>query len=404
MSSPEPHGLDLQITVPFSYRLRFTDDAFDPKNHTLRSLVASGEGAARTLVFIDDGVSAAWPTLLKDIRRYVSFNSETIDLIGEPQVLPGGEKAKNSREVVETVLSAIDAGALCRHSFVIAIGGGALLDAVGFAAATAHRGVRLIRLPTTTLAQADAGVGLKNGINAMGKKNFLGSFAPPWAVVNDQRFLSTLSERDWKSGFAEAIKVALLKDAGFFAEIESVAGSLADRDERFAFRILRRAAELHIDHIVRGGDPFEMLSSRPLDFGHWSAHKLEEMSGFRIRHGEAVAIGVALDTIISMVEQRLSSTEAHRILSCIHSMGLSLYHMLLGNTDALYEGMEQFRQHLGGRLAITLLEGIGQPVEVHTVSLDVIRKAVRYLASYMPARTSPDLFLEEPGNRATETG
>lgn len=302
MSSPEPHGLDLQITVPFSYRLRFTDDAFDPKNHTLRSLVASGEGAARTLVFIDDGVSAAWPTLLKDIRRYVSFNSETIDLIGEPQVLPGGEKAKNSREVVETVLSAIDAGALCRHSFVIAIGGGALLDAVGFAAATAHRGVRLIRLPTTTLAQADAGVGLKNGINAMGKKNFLGSFAPPWAVVNDQRFLSTLSERDWKSGFAEAIKVALLKDAGFFAEIESVAGSLADRDERFAFRILRRAAELHIDHIVRGGDPFEMLSSRPLDFGHWSAHKLEEMSGFRIRHGEAVAIGVALDTIISMVE------------------------------------------------------------------------------------------------------
>ena len=93
---------------------------------------------------------------------------------------------------------------------MVAIGGGAVLDAVGYAAATAHRGVRLIRVPTTVLSQDDSAVGVKNGINAFGKKNFVGSFAPPHAVLNDFDLLRTLQDRDWRAGISEAVKVALL--------------------------------------------------------------------------------------------------------------------------------------------------------------------------------------------------
>jgi 3-dehydroquinate synthase len=273
---------------------------------------------------------------------------------------------------------------------VIAIGGGAFLDAVGFAAATAHRGLRLIRLPSTTLAQADAGLGVKNGINAVGKKNFVGCFAPPWAVVNDGEFLATLSLRDWRCGFAEAIKVALLKDSDLFNYIEFSATALLRRDERTAASILRRTAQLHVEHISRCGDPFERRSVRPLDFGHWLAHKIEELSDFRIRHGEAVAIGIALDTLISLFGRRLPQIEADRILACILSIGLPVYHPLSQNLGALQNALEQFRQHLGGRLAVTLLDGIGEPVEVDYIDFAVVKRAVAYLDSYASAaaRTS----------------
>ena len=401
-ASPDATGFDAAFAVPFRYRVRFTHSAFDVKNETIRSLIAAVDAPVRMLAFVDAGVASAWPTLLDDIRQYSTFHRDVIELAHEPEVLSGGEFAKNNRDVVDSVLRAIEAHAICRQSIVLAIGGGAMLDAVGFAAATAHRGVRLVRLPTTTLSQADAGVGVKNGINAFGKKNFIGCFAPPWAIVNDERFLTTLSDREWRAGLAEAIKVALLKDAAFFADIESAADALAQRDNSAASRILRRAAELHIEHIVRGGDPFETQSARPLDFGHWSAHKLEEMSGFRIRHGEAVAIGVALDTLVSTMDRRLPESDAQRILTCIATTGLPLYHMLLENLDALREGIEQFRQHMGGRLTITLLDAIARPIDVHHIDFDAIRKAVGYLASYVPARGNLTFSLDEPIERRND--
>ena len=179
---------------------------------------------------------------------------------------------------MEWILAAIDERAVDRHSYVLALGGGALLDVAGYAAAVAHRGVRVIRLPTTVLAQNDAGVGVKNGLNAYGKKNFLGTFAPPWAVIDDELFLTTLSARDWRAGTSEAVKVALLRDAAFFAELERLAPAVAERDLGAMRALIRRCAELHLAHIAGGGDPFEMGCARPLDFGHWSAHKLERLS------------------------------------------------------------------------------------------------------------------------------
>ena len=155
-----------------------------------------------------------------------------------------------------------------------------MLDAVGFAASIAHRGVKVLRFPTTTLAQDDAGIGVKNGVNHHNEKNWQGVFAVPTAVINDFSLLSSLSDRDWRSGFSEAVKVALLKDAGEFERLEQHAGAIARRAEAESQRAIIRSAELHWRHIVEGGDPFEDEIARPLDYGHWSGAPPRAVDGW----------------------------------------------------------------------------------------------------------------------------
>ena len=159
------------------------------------------------------------------------------------------------------MLKVFHAAGLDRRSYVVVIGGGAVLDAVGFAAAIAHRGIRLVRLPTTTLAQADSGVGVKNAVNLFGKKNWIGSFAVPWAVLNDTSLLATLPDRDFIAGFSEAVKVSLLKDPAFFDTICRDAPLIRRRDMAATLPVIRASAEWHRDHITKGGDPFEAQRS-----------------------------------------------------------------------------------------------------------------------------------------------
>lgn len=382
--SPDQDAHDGAFAVPFLHRLRFTRRAFDPDNPLLRSTLGDDGPEtvppSRVLVFVDEGVARAWPRLLEDVTRYAAAHRDRLLLADDPAVVTGGEAAKNGWEVYETVARAISDHAICRRSYVIAVGGGAVLDAVGFASATAHRGVRLVRLPTTTLAQADSGVGVKSGLNGFGKKNFIGAFAPPWAVINDEAFLSTLSDRDWRCGLAEAVKVALLKSDRFFEQIAAAAPRLAARDEAACIPIVRRSAWLHLHHIVDGGDPFELREAKPLDFGHWSAHRLEQLTGFELRHGEAVAIGIALDSLYSAMSGLLEWSDLKAIHECLAGIGLPLAHPALGETDALFKGLEEFREHLGGRLSITLLAGIGRPVEAHAIDGVVMARAARRLS------------------------
>jgi 3-dehydroquinate synthase len=265
------------------------------------------------------------------------------------------------------------------------IGGGAVLDAVGFAAAIAHRGLRLVRLPTTTLAQADSGVGVKNAVNLFGKKNWLGTFAVPWAVINDTALLATLPDRDFVCGFSEAVKVSLLKDPAMFAALCSSAGAIQHRDLSAALPMIRASAEWHRRHITRGGDPFEAREARPLDFGHWSAHKLEAMTDFRLRHGEAVAIGLAIDTIYSSMVLGLPRAEADRVLRCLVDLGFALNHPAVHDTSSLFQGLEEFRQHLGGRLTLTMLRGVGDPIDVHEIDEPRMLASIDELKGFAPA-------------------
>jgi len=366
------------FSVPFVHRLRFTRDAFAAENHTLDEVVREGTGRSpRVIVFFDRAVSEAWPGIATAARAYAASHGWEVPPI---ETLPGGEESKNDPAVLEQALRAIHDAKIDRQSFVIAVGGGAVLDVVGYAAAIAHRGVRLVRLPTTTLSQADSGVGVKNGINAFGKKNYLGTFSPPWAVVNDEALLATLSDRDWRCGFAEALKVGLVKDAVLFESIEKAAARIQRRDETAALPVIRESAELHLRHITEGGDPFELISARPLDFGHWAAHKLEQMTDFQLRHGEAVAIGLALDTTYSVKIGLLDPLEGERVLHCLSELGFRLYDEAMADSDTLLAGLDEFCEHLGGVLTLAMLRGIGNSVDIHEIEPRCARESIEHLA------------------------
>jgi 3-dehydroquinate synthase len=363
-----------QITVSYEHQIHFTDGVFERANPLLRTLLSGGSRPAAALVVVDEALAAGRPGLLHGIADYFAAHTPALNLVGPPVLIEGGERAKNSYFHVSEIHSQVERSHLDRHSYLIAVGGGALLDVAGLAAATAHRGLRHVRIPTTTLSQCDAGVGVKNGINAFGKKNFIGTFAPPWAVINDFQLLSSLTERDQRGGFAEAVKVALIRDGEFFRQLERDAGALASFAPEPMRALIQRSAELHVRHIAEGGDPFEFGSARPLDFGHWAAHKLEQLSDNRIRHGEAVAMGMALDVIYSRRAGLLAGAAAERALALLENLGFELFanemlHLDANHQRVLLKGLEEFREHLGGELTLTLLRDIGQSVEVHEICL-----------------------------------
>ncbi len=363
------------VTVEFRHRLLFTRGAFRPDNAAFADAMRErGMGATSIAVVIDSGVAEAWPNLGESVAAYCRHHAEALELRMAPLILAGGERVKNGQDY-EEVLRLINDAKLCRHSALVAIGGGAVLDAAGYAAAIAHRGIRLVRFPTTTVSQDDSGVGVKNGINAFGKKNYLGTFSVPHAVICDEEFLATLSDRDWSAGFSEAVKVALLKDPDFFNQIEAAAPAIAARNMGAAMPIIRRSAELHLNHIATGGDPFEFTTVRPLDFGHWAAHKLEQLSDFEVSHGEAVGIGIALDVAYCAEIGLLDSDSASRIHRCLAALKLPLSHSLL-KSERLLEGIEEFREHLGGELTLSMLSTIGSEHVIHEVDHNAMRRAV----------------------------
>jgi 3-dehydroquinate synthase len=371
---------DVAFSVPFVLRLRFTDDAFGRDEQVLLQLLErSGDDSPRVQFWLDENVVSANPELHSRIAAFCDRHANDFHRVGDLQYVLGGEALKNDIQVLERMLKVMHAADLDRRSYVVVVGGGAVLDTVGFAAAIAHRGIRLIRLPTTTLAQADSGIGVKNSVNLFQKKNWLGTFAVPWGVINDAGMLTTLSERDFRCGFAEAVKVSLLKSPELFATLERATDAIVGRDRQVCGELIRRSAELHLAHITRGGDPFEANEARPLDFGHWSAHRLEAISNFSLRHGEAVAIGVALDTIYSSRVLGLPSRDAVRVVNCLRRMGFELYHPILEDIEPLFRGLEEFRQHLGGRLTLTMLNEIGRSCEIHSVDFDQMRLAIGQL-------------------------
>jgi 3-dehydroquinate synthase len=375
--------LECSIQVNWQLRVFFTEDVFAPANLTLKTALADA-APRKVLVVLEDSVAQAQPNLSHQIENYFSAHAEKLQLVCPPIHIAGGERAKNSDEFVAEIHSKIDRHHIDRHSYLIAIGGGALLDVAGFAAATAHRGVRHVRIPTTTLSQADSGVGVKNGINAFGKKNFIGTFAPPFAVINDFNLLATLKSRDKRAGYVEAVKVACIRDKNFFEEIERDAEKLISFEPAAMKLLIRRCAELHLEHIATGGDPFETGSARPLDFGHWAAHKLEQLSHFQIPHGEAVAIGIALDVIYSHKIGLLDKQSCERILKLLEQLGFKLFTDELlekksGGSFQILAGLEEFREHLGGELTITLLKEIGHGVEIHEMNSQKIIEAIHEL-------------------------
>jgi 3-dehydroquinate synthase len=375
-----------KIAVPFEYPVCFTEDLFSPHNPCLLQALMRREPWRRHRLFvvIDDGVARSHPGLGNCVRQFADHHPKQLELVGSPLVIPGGEAVKNDPAASTRLHQTFDTYRLDRHAFVLVIGGGAVLDLVGYAASTMHRGLRLLRVPTTVLAQCDSGLGVKTGINAYDKKNCLGTFAPPFAVFNDGRFLESLSLRDRIAGMAEAVKVALIRDRAFFEWLTAQADQLATGDLPLVTELIRRSAQLHLDHIARSGDPFEFGTARPLDFGHWAAHKLETLTHNRLRHGEAVAIGMALDTAYSTAAGFLNPAARDQVIVLLQRLGLRLWDpacSLMGadQRPRLLDGLAEFREHLGGELTVTLLAAVGHGFEVHEMQEDFIRQSLEWL-------------------------
>ncbi|MEP3371905.1 MAG: 3-dehydroquinate synthase [Maribacter dokdonensis] len=368
--------------VQYDYQLYFTSGLFALENQMFVNLIADYKDfePAKLLFVLDDGVKHHHPSLISQIEDYCKAHRQTIKYT-DTLVLPGGEQVKNSDTAIESVLKGVNDNKICRHSFVVVIGGGAVIDMVGYAAAIAHRGVKLIRIPTTVLSQNDSAVGVKNSVNAFKKKNFLGTFAPPFAIINDSDFLETLEQRDWISGISEAIKVALIKDKTFFKYIADNAAALKNREMEPMQYVIYKCAEMHMHHIAQGGDPFESGSSRPLDFGHWAAHKMEFMTNYELRHGEAVAKGIALDVTYAQLVGLISEEDLQYILDVMIAIGFDLSLPVQSNDkiEQLLNGIEEFREHLGGQLTITLISDLGVKHDVHTIDMELMSKAITKL-------------------------
>jgi 3-dehydroquinate synthase len=385
---------DHGFSVPFKFPVVFTRGVWGPRSslfvETIRSI--EPERRHRVLVVVDDQVARAHPSLISRVKKYFSDRPEALELACPPVVVPGGEGVKNDVTHCFRMLERINDVGLDRQSFVTVIGGGAVLDMVSFASAIAHRGVRTVRMPTTVLSQADSGFAVKNSVNLFGKKNFIGTFVPPFAVINDLDFLSSLNPRESIAGVSEAVKVALLRDPSFYRYIETHTDAIVRGDPDVMAAIVQRSAELHLQHICGNGDPFELGSARPLDFGHWAAHKLESMTNHRLRHGEAVAIGIALDLTYSAAMGYLDRVSAERILRLLEAIGFKLtdHALLEREADGAYtllRGLKEFREHLGGELHITLLRGIGDSFEVTHMDESRVIAAIETLAGRGSRRT-----------------
>ena len=386
--------LERTIHLELVHRIEFTRDLFSSVNSVLSDVVSkSGSSeSSKFIVFVDGGVVGGKQNLLREIVSWFNAKDGELELVDSPFVLPGAEACKNDWSLIPEIWEKMNRNSIDRHSYVLAIGGGAFLDMVGFAASTAHRGVRLIRVPTTSLSQGDGGVGVKNGINYFGKKNWVGSFSVPFAVINDFAFLESLDDTSRRAGIIEAIKVALVRNKKFFIEIEKLSDRLFKLEQAALEYVIQRSAEEHVDHISTSGDPYELGSARPLDFGHWVAHKLEQISAFRIGHGEAVAVGLAVDLIYSKRVGIISKDDCDRILNLIRSTGFNIYDPELSRIEAgrsvILQGLEEFREHLGGILTITLVPEIGRKIEVNDMDETEILASIDELSTYNNAQVS----------------
>ena len=377
--------ISLNFSIDFTYPVFFTEQIFHIDNVLLARTVLRDYKYVNCMVYIDHNVALHHPGLKESIVRYFE-NTSNMNLLDQPQVILGGEECKNTPELLQQLCNDFMVSGLDRHSCIIAIGGGALLDLVGYASSTVHRGISIVRIPTTVLAQNDAGIGVKTGVNFQGRKNFLGTFCPPLAVFCDFQFLKTLSERDKRAGIAEAIKVALIKDDSFFYWIESHTKQLKEFEAEAIEYLVSRCADLHADKIANGGDPFEKGNSRLLDYGHWCAHKLETLSKYRIKHGESVAMGMLVDACYATEVGLLSDALYQRIGQLLHKLGFTLYYSELDEISAtsqrlVLEGISEFREHLGGELNLTMLTGIGSTTEIHEMDMEVLEmclEKIRY--------------------------
>ena len=368
------------FTINYNYKIHFTRGLFNEDNFLLMKILGKN---ARVMVFIDSGFADTNPAVLDQLIKWFPNHPE-VTLLGAIEIVFGGEQIKQNFNYIKAMSKKMLDAKVCRHSYILIIGGGAVLDAVGFVASIFHRGVNYIRIPTTTLSQADSGVGVKNGVNLFDIKNLFGTFSPPYAVINDLLYLESLSYKDALSGLSEAFKVAIIKSPKFYEQLKNCADEIKDMNLDIVEKVVMNCTKIHHQHIASSKDPFERGNTRPLDYGHWVAHRLEQMSKNKIRHGEAVAVGIVFDSYCAVELDILPKKIADDIYDTMQKAGFTLYYDVMIKKDtkgelALLDGLDEFREHLGGELTLVMPTEIGKTITINNLPKNIIVKVLKCL-------------------------
>lgn len=286
-------------------------------------------------------------------------------------VIPAGEiyKTRKTKAWIEDELIRLGAS---RSAILIAMGGGVICDLVGFVAATYMRGISLILLPTTALAQVDAAIGCKNGVNTLAMKNAIGTLYAPDSIWIDTQFIQTLSVSNLANGLAEMVKAAAVWDASYLDFLETSIDALLAKDLPLWHVAILRSVEIKKSIVDK--DPLETGLRRILNFGHTTAHAIETLSEYRVEHGVAVLIGMAVAATLS----KLSEKETQKFYTLCKKLAGSIETF---DPELLYEQMLRDKKNLPGKVRFVLLEKIGAAKNSDQNYCEVVKKE-EFLTAY----------------------
>jgi 3-dehydroquinate synthase len=312
----------------------------------LEAIVARHAGARRPVMVADAAVHG--------LLQGGAFGRDPWN--GPALLVPPGERSK-SREQWAELTDAMLADGYGRDTVVLTLGGGVAGDLGGFVAATYMRGLPYVQVPTTLLAMLDASVGGKTGVDTPQGKNLIGAFHPPVAVVADPRTLATLPERDYRGGMAEAVKHGLIADAGYFDWMDREAEALLRRDPAALTHLVRRSVEIKAEVVAE--DEREAGRRAILNAGHTVAHALEQVTGYDLPHGEAVALGLVAECSHAGMLNLAPPGVAERVRGLLSRLGLPVRLAQPVSTDRVIDAMAADKKNRSGRVRFSLPRSLG---------------------------------------------
>jgi len=347
----------------------FAEDVFGESNTTLADTLraVTGSGNPRIMLVADMNVVQHTEGLGTKIGRYVKANG--IELMASPVVLPGGEKVKCDalRCALRVATAAVEAK-IGANDCIVALGGGTILDVAGWAASQVRGGVKLVRIPTTVASMIEAGFAESAALDCAGVKDSLKVRCVPSAVVIDTRFASTVLDGVWRAGFSEAVRIATVSDEGFLRRLSEIASEFKVRNDAAMVETVKGAIDARMKC---GGSAF----------GLWSALRLESMSGYKLPHGYAIAIGVTVDTAYAQLRGLITEEDRSVVVRALEDCGamdgaLHSRH-LVAQADAVLRGLDAWNLSYGTE-EVPVLNGLGSSI-VEKIDRDTMKQALNMI-------------------------
>lgn len=333
-------------------------------------LLSRSEGKRHMFVVTDSNVLRLYGRMLDSRLSAAGCDVTLLDV-------PAGERSKGSA-TVNKLYTGLFRGGVKRDSIVIALGGGVIGDLAGYLAATVLRGVRLVQIPTSLLAQVDSSVGGKVGIDHPAGKNLIGAFHQPSAVYIDPEALSTLPVEEFRNGFAEVIKIAAALDPPFFTLIERNVSRIRRENTELNAKIVETSVALKASIVEK--DERETGLRRILNLGHTIGHALESAGGYAMRHGEAVAVGMAAEARIALAMGLLPAQECRRLTAMLEASGLPVDPPRGINERAFMSAVALDKKSDASGPRFVLLRRIGECAQGVPVPADLVRKTMGFLS------------------------